>query len=59
MTIYLQNVIFDKYNLCFLCMSRDGSQSKCHPQNPNNRPCKGIQESLAFWIPRRGFRIPR
>lgn len=35
MTIYLQNVIFDKYNLCFLCMSRDASQSKCHPQNPN------------------------
>lgn len=35
MTIYLQNVIFDKYNLYFLCMSRDASQSKCHPQNPN------------------------
>ena len=21
-------------------------------------PCKGIQGSLGFWIPRRGFRIP-
>ena len=21
-------------------------------------PCKGIQDSLGFWIPRRGFRIP-
>ena len=21
-------------------------------------PCKGIQDSLEFWIPRRGFRIP-
>ena len=20
--------------------------------------CKGIQDSLGFWIPRRGFRIP-
>ena len=22
-------------------------------------PCKGIQDSLGFWIPRRGFQIPR
>ena len=21
-------------------------------------PCKGIQDSLGFWIPRRGFRVP-
>ena len=21
-------------------------------------PCKGIQDTLGFWIPRRGFRIP-
>ena len=27
------------------------------PPPPPNPPCKGIQDSLGFWIPRRGFRI--
>ena len=25
---------------------------------PFYRPCKGIQDSLGFWIPGTGFRIP-
>ena len=33
----------------------------CHPQLCqliNIAPCRGIQDSIGFWIPRRGFRIP-
>ena len=33
-------------------------QSRCLICNLNIAPCKGIQDSLGFWIPCCGFRIP-
>ena len=32
-------------------------QSCCFPPPPPPPPCKGIQDSLRFWIPRSGLRI--
>ena len=46
---HLPVVDLDQYNetcrkICLTC--------------PFLAPCKGIQDTLGFWIPRRGFRIP-
>ena len=39
-----------------LQMSRDATYS--YTFDATLTPCKGIQDSLGFWIPHRGFRIP-
>ena len=36
-------------------LKRNKSQSK---YSVEVSPCKGIQDTLGLWIPRRGFRIP-
>ena len=38
-------------------ISKARSENK-HREQTQVAPCKGIQESLGFWIPHCGFRIP-
>ena len=46
---------------CFKSITPNGFSSKQGDfieQSKRVAPYKGIQDSIGFWIPRRGFRIP-